>query len=426
MLWIGSASSFAQTGRLDPTFRPAFNAGVLSAVVLPDGKILAAGRFTIVNGEPHDHIVRLNPDGTTDSTFNGSANDLISRMAVAPDGRIVIAGNFTEVNGVFRDGMARLRSDGSLDETFEPDQWWTVSSSFVFQQGGGILFGGPRVYRLHPDGTWDSSFHVLVEDSRTGAAFVTYVCVLPNEKILFAGNFTTVNGAPRRTVARLNSDGTLDNSFDNSSVYLGCRNDCLLPSPDGGVIVGGNAFARLLNDGSRDPEFVYSGGGLCIRYERAFASQKDGKFLAGGSFNSRDGIYFRTNIARYLPSGMTDPTFDPGFGVTGGSVSVATLAMQSDQRVLVGGYFTDYDGTGQKYLARVLNDWPVLDSRKVGPNDMELRWPAVYTNFFLQTASSVPSTNWITVTNSPVIISNMFVVTNSTANGNEFFRLVKP
>jgi hypothetical protein len=135
-----------------------------------------------------------------------------------------------------------------------------------------------------------------------------------------------------------------------------------------------------------------------------------------------------TNLMRRFANGYPDLSFDPGHGPIDENDSVSALrcvAIQADQRIVVAGSFTHYDGTPQRYVARVLNDWPVLDSRKVGQNDMELRWPAVYTNFVLQTASSLPSTNWITVTNSPVIISNMFVLTNSTADGNEFFRLVK-
>jgi hypothetical protein len=104
---------------------------------------------------------------------------------------------------------------------------------------------------------------------------------------------------------------------------------------------------------------------------------------------------------------------------------VRAVTIQPDQRVLVGGYFRDYDGSGQKYLARVLNDWPVLDSRKVETNEMELRWPAVYTNFVLQAAPAMPSKTWTNVSAASTVVSNMWVVRQPSGPERQFYRLVK-
>ncbi len=229
------------------------------------------------------------------------------------------------------------------------------------------------------------------------------------------GNFIAVNGLPRRDVARLLPDGTVDPTFDTSTVNLGTVTECFLPQNDGKLVVGGSAFTRLLPNGNQDPTFPYSYTNGTIGNEHAMALQDEAKFIVGGEYGR--------NLIRYYLNGLPDESFNAGLGP---SASIATMVIQPDQRILVGGYFRDYDGSGQQYLARVLNDWPVLDSRKVSASEMELRWPGVYTNFVLQTASGVPSTTSITVTNSPVIISNMFVVTNTVTSTNQFFRLAKP
>jgi hypothetical protein len=237
-----------------------------------------------------------------------------------------------------------------------------------------------------------------------------------------------VKGVPRRDVARLLPDGTVDPTFDTTTVNLGTDTKCFLPQNDGKLVVGGSAFTRLLPNGTQDPSFpyFYTNGGCCREME--MVAQRDGRFIAGGELTTRDGVHYGTNLIRYFANGPADSTFDVGLGPNDAYAGypIHAVTIQGDQRILVGGYFRDYDGSGQRYLARVLNDWPVLDSRKVSANEMELRWPTVYTNFVLQTASSVPSTNWITVTNSAVIISNMCVVTNSVTSTNQFFRLIGP
>jgi hypothetical protein len=67
----------------------------------------------------------------------------------------------------------------------------------------------------------------------------------------------------------------------------------------------------------------------------------------------------------------------------------------------------------------------MIEARPV-PEGIETSWPAVYTNFVLQAAAALPSTNWITIPNTPVVMSNTCVVTNTITSGHQFFRLAKP
>jgi hypothetical protein len=48
--------------------------------------------------------------------------------------------------------------------------------------------------------------------------------------------------------------------------------------------------------------------------------------------------------------GSIDTSFDPGFGLNGG---VHSIAVQTDGKILIGGYFSDYNGTPRNNITRV-------------------------------------------------------------------------
>ena len=99
-------------GSGDVTFGPTgINADVLALGLQTDGKIIAAGNFTGVNGIPRNHFARFNHDGSLDTVFLSGlsgANGSIFGLAVQTDGRIVIGGAFSSVNGVVRNRIARV------------------------------------------------------------------------------------------------------------------------------------------------------------------------------------------------------------------------------------------------------------------------------------------------------------------------------
>ena len=186
-----------------------------------DGKILLAGDFTSVNGQPRGRIARLNANGTVESTatFNPGtgANGSVYAVLVQADGKILLAGDFTSVNGQPRNRIARLNANG------------TVESTATFNPGTG------------PDG------------------YVNLLALQANGKILLTGAFTTVNGQPRNGMARLNSNGTVESTTTFSpAVGAGSFVAGLALQGDGRILLHGSFtsisdqprsnFARLLND----------------------------------------------------------------------------------------------------------------------------------------------------------------------------------
>ncbi|MBW8049779.1 MAG: T9SS type A sorting domain-containing protein [Cytophagales bacterium] len=264
----------AQPGSIDPSFNPTdigfgFGDGANSTVrttsIQSDGKIIIGGDFTSYNGTARNYIARLNADGTPDSTFTvgTGANWTVQTTSIQNDGKIIIGGQFTSYNGTAINRIARLNADGTLDGTFTVG---TGANGYVLttsiQSDGKIIIGGlftsyngtaiNRIARLNADGTLDSTFTV-----GTGASFSVSTTSIQNDgKIIIGGDFFFYNGISRNRIARLNTDGTLDSTFN---VGTGANDDVLTTSiqSDGKIIIGGwftsyngtgrNRIARLLN-----------------------------------------------------------------------------------------------------------------------------------------------------------------------------------
>jgi uncharacterized delta-60 repeat protein len=103
------------------------------AELLPDGRILIAGRFTSFRGTPARGLVRLHPDGSVDPIFQtgGGAQwtqtietatffPAVEQVEAQTNGQLLIAGTFEAFNGVALPGIASLTADGGVDGSFTP------------------------------------------------------------------------------------------------------------------------------------------------------------------------------------------------------------------------------------------------------------------------------------------------------------------
>lgn len=309
-------------GRVDSTFSP--GAGIYTVLSLcpqSDGKIVMGGVFTTYNGIPSNNIVRIRSDGVFDWTFNtGTGFDTaVTKVARQSDGKYVVGGDFSTFDGSARKGIARLNSDGSLDTTFNPGTG--VDAGFglwdlAIQNDGKIVIAGeitsfagvPRgnIARLNSDGSLDTAFAVSV-----GADAEIYkIAFQADGKIVILGGFANYNGTPRTGIARLNTDGSLDTTFD----------------PGAGLDYAG--------------------------FPTQMRMQSDGKIVVGGQLTTYNNIV-RSGIVRINSDGSLDSSFDPGTGVAG--YSIGAMAIQSDGKIIIGGTFESYNGNTAHYIARL---WP--------------------------------------------------------------------
>ncbi len=353
----------ATTGLAD-SFDPNASATVLSIVLAPDGKILVGGFFSgaeSIGGQARNYLARL--DGITGlaDSFDPNANDIVASIAVQPDGKILVDGDFTTLapNGgapVTRNRIARLEADGRLDQTLnlhlEGEIAHYVLASAV-QPDGKIVIGGQftsvlgvtrnNIARLNTDGTLDATFDPNADNG------VFSLAVLAEGKILVGGAFTGIGGRPRTYFARLDTTGLADSFNPNPDGLV----DSIVLQPDGKIIVGGgfgsiggeprNRIARL------DPTtgLADSFNPAANNVVRSIALQADGKVLACGHFTSI-GDEFRNYIARLDPTTGLADSFDPD-----ASNAVLSMAVQPDGKILVGGDFTSIGGQSRDLIARL-------------------------------------------------------------------------
>ncbi|MFZ4857993.1 MAG: delta-60 repeat domain-containing protein [Desulfuromonadaceae bacterium] len=99
----------------------------------------------------------------------------------------------------------------------------------------------------------------------------------------------------------------------------------------------------------------------------SIAIQPDGMILIGGNFISVDGTA-RYYMARLNVDGTLDPAFDPNVERT-----VTSIAVQTDGRILIGGGFTTVSAVARNYIARLTNNDAALQELNV-PSSSTVTW----------------------------------------------------
>lgn len=374
-------------GAVDEGFtRPSLWGAILySTAFTSDEKLIVGGEFTTFLDTKVNRLVRLNTDGKVDETFGigTGANNTIAEVAVLPDGKILIAGAFTLFNNVSRAGIARLNADGSLDTGFDPGTGITgitgqVNGMHVQTNGKIYLYGYFTTYngkpanfsvRINPDGSYDDSFTPpRIAGGMGGINTIDVVSTLPDGKILIGGHFGSVNGITRRNIARLNDDGSVDTSFgppQGPQLTWGSKVITICPLPDGKTLVGGifatydnvdrKHLVRINPNGALDAGFDTGTGFTNSIFNANVAAlklQPDGKILVGGHFSHYNGIQrlFMARLNGELISSVenTDEAFATMFP------NPATDYLQF-RRLTPGSVLGMYDATGKAVLHRTIS-----------------------------------------------------------------------
>lgn len=261
--------------------------------------------------------------------------------------------------------MGLQAQEGGLDPSFQPgggnnggfnDEVLPV----VLQPDGRILVGGVftavnrvsrnGIARLNPDGSLDQTFN-----PGTGAdGLVEALALQPDGKVVIGGRFLRVGGVPQAYLARLNADGSLDTGFRpalDDFVF------CLALQSDGQIVVGGRfqtvggaarpRVGRVQTNGVADLTFGANGGPDFPVH--TVVVQADGRILIGGQFTQVAGTP-RARVARLLANGAIDAAFDPG---SGADRTVYVVSAQADGRVVIGGEFLAVGGVTRVHLARL-------------------------------------------------------------------------
>ena len=262
---------------------PGASGQVNALVVTTNNETLLAGEFQSYNGYPFIGVALVDTNGQPDFTFDpgSGANGFVYAAGTTPDqSQFYIAGAFSAYNGFSAGGIARIGADGTFDSTFNP--------------GLGI-------------------------DPNTQ---INAMAVQPDGKVIIGGNFTHYNGTPRNYIARINTDGSLDTTFDPGITLNGPVSALALPpnfnqtftlsgaaGPNTQVIDAGASPSGTLTMNLAD--FTGSASQMQIYY---------------GSPNAGSGaLIYDTGV---LPVNPTNLNFTVTFGPTNGIVTnVLTVVM---------------------------------------------------------------------------------------------------
>src|SRR6266571_3448637 len=432
----------AQPGALDKSFDPGtgVDQSVYSIVVQTNGSILIAGNFTSFNTAPRTNIARLYPGGSGDPGFDpgpasGGSFPYVNALGLQADGMVLLGGSFTNAAAT---NLARLNTNGTLDTSFTSQADDTVNA-LVVQTNGSVVIGGffthvngrarTGIARLGANGVLDLNFNLSLSG---GFATVYALALQPDGEIVLGGSFTNVNSTARTNIARLLADGTLDANFKPVSVGGGQLSPAaiyaLAVDGKGRVLAGGDFtsvnglvrtnLVRLNGDGSLDTNF-YAAAGTDFAVN-SLAVQSDDKVLMGGYFDLVNGVS-RNYIARLNADGRLDTTFEPG---SGASDVVYSVALQSDGKVLIGGAFTDFDGTARNGIARLIMPGPQLVNSILSNNVFKVSVDTVNgKNYTLEYKNSLADSDWTALPVVPGDGTVKMLMDSSATDSHRFYRV---
>lgn len=411
-LWAVPAASAAVPGDLDNSFDgdgrllAQYTSG--DSATATDAIVDGNGRLVVVGGDSGEiGVARFNPDGSPDTSFGGDGSVLIDSgantggeraRAVTLDsaGNILVFGDASIASGTGNNQdlvFARLDADGDLDPTFDgpgtPGNGKfrlgvaneETAVDVVVDSAGKIVFAAstgsgpaasPKVGRLETNGALDTdefaspNGHLTLDFQAGSGDFVNALALQPGDgKILAAGS---INGTATYAVARIDTAGALDTTFNSAGTIPGVARP---PLPTGfissrafdmvvdnnGITLAGDAqrgsptfdrealLSRLTTDGALDTSFGTASGYSFFSQStangEAFSalSSLDGRLFVGGTAGSVGG--FVQVAALYTSAGALDTSFASPNGLMtsdhGVSATVAAAPVaQSGIAYLVG------------------------------------------------------------------------------------------
>ena len=237
---------FTNTGTIDATFSANIGTGfdgvdpAQSVVIDNMSRIIVGGAYANFNGTARGRIARLSAAGVLDATFGaaGGANGPIFEVQIDAMNRVIVGGDFTTFNGTARNRIARLTATGALEAvgTFNP--------------GAGA----------------NNTINSIAFEPTTS-------------RIIIGGGFSTYNAIGRNNIARLNDNGSLDNSFNPGTGFTGGVVKVLVETGVPKLLVGGQftAFNSGVDNRNRLARFFYASAAAVSGRIFSERTQNDGQ-----------------------------------------------------------------------------------------------------------------------------------------------------
>lgn len=377
----------------DPEGIETYFPSVYTLAVQADGKVLAGGSAIFGNSPDFSFLTRSNADGTEDTSFHYTyRGNTVQTVKLQDDGKILVGGKGnTSVDGLEWTNayLIRLIADGSLDPSFIQNVETPVRGNNYgiytasIQQDGKIIAAGffselnsyaaKSITRLNTDGSVDISFNKTTASNGE----IRASAIQANGRIVIGGNFSAYQYKSRNHLARLREDGTLDNSFNPGTGTNGVIT-AVAVQPNGKILAAGYfttyndqpapGLVRINSNGSRDASFNPGTGADNII--RAILVQADNKIIITGDFDTVNGVT-QPGVARLNANGSVDAGFTSPV-IPSYTKKVYTGLILSSGKILVGGTFTATDGSqNRSHLIRLNTNGSLdLDFQQISSSDI--------------------------------------------------------
>jgi uncharacterized delta-60 repeat protein len=317
LVWSKTASADAPH-ELDITFN---NTGVVTSTaaigyalnIRPNGKIMVGGSV-----QDNAALAQYNTDGKLDTSFNNTGvitipiAGSVTSIATQPDNNKIISVVIHDTGSAFEYFLIRHTVTGTLDTSFN----------------------ATGIVKLPVNSHLEAAADILIQ---------------PDNKIVVACKKVIPQDVT--IIARYNTDGNLDTSFNGTGIItntiglISHSGPSLALNSSGKIVVVGSGsgygfVAQYNSNGSLDTDF--NGTGVVTKTAHAgtsLAIQADGKIIsAGGTLGS---ITPDFSVVRYNSDGSLDTSFNSTGMATvdigGGWDLGSSVAIQSNGKIVVGG-----------------------------------------------------------------------------------------
>jgi len=355
-----------EDGSLDTSFRAgvAFNAGSQISSIKVDqstGSIFVGGSFTTYSGATNNRIIKILPSGYKDTTFDNSTGfntGRVTGIVIDGSGNIYCLGTFTQYKGVTANRIIKLNgSTGAKDTSFDNTTGFDAEARCgAIDVNGKLYVGGDfvlyksttyqRIIRLNTDGSIDTGFDSIA-GFNTAGNYILHINIDSNGKIYCAGGYTTYKSVAANRIIRLNTDGTKDTGFDNTTGFS-AETDRVVFDRDGKIYVCGIftlyksvaalRIIKLNTDGSKDSSLDNSVGFPGFAVVAMIYDSYNHRLLCGGTFDT-----YRSNreygFTRINLGGISDTRDSAQYGYrifTANSSFVLPVGVSNLEYLIVG------------------------------------------------------------------------------------------
>ncbi|QBR12854.1 DUF5008 domain-containing protein [Sphingobacterium sp. CZ-2] len=338
------------------------------------GKFIIGGSFNAYNSKRNNrqtigNVTRLNANGTLDTMMS-------SQRDAAGNSLVPIVNPKPEVKWKDQDTVPSFNAsvDGAVRKTFAfGEKVYIIGNFQIFRRAyypnstwDEKVYDATRMrqmVRVNADGSLDSTFHYIKATNQSGLGgdgAIMDATMQADGKLVIVGGFQTFNGTPAKRIARLNLDGSVDNSFHTGSgadgdIYAIRYNATTQQYVVSGTFTHYNGKAlpgvALLNaDGSLVDSFnpqQITGGSV------TYSGQlNNGKILVTGNF-TKYGEYVRQGFMILEADGTLKPEYNNSGGFQGRVYDMIETPFAGGTKVILVGNILRFNATIPKGLVRI-------------------------------------------------------------------------